>query len=399
MKTAYFDCFSGVSGDMLLAALVDAGVCLDALRERLQALGLDEFSLSADKVGRQGIACTKVDVSVDHGHAKGDHHQAHGRHLKDILAIIEASSLSPRVKADGSAVFRRLAEVEAKVHGTTTETIHFHEVGAVDAIVDIVGAAICLELLGVDQVLVSPISTGTGWVTCEHGRLPVPAPATVELLSDFPSVGTDVPHELTTPTGAAILTTLGTAAARRPAMRRYVVGYGAGGRDNEDMANVLRVFVGEVDSATCEDEMWVVETNLDDLSPEIAAYACERVFQAGAVDVFTSPIGMKKNRQGIMLRALTPDDKLEAVETAIFRETSTLGVRRHRVQRSKLARGEEKVDTAYGEVSVKVGRIAGEVVTAAPEYESCKAAARAADAPLRAVYEAALAAFRATRER
>ena len=396
MKVAYFDCFSGASGDMLLGTLVDAGVCFAALQKGLEALGLEEFSLSAKRVTRQGIACTKVDVGIAHGHAGGPHGHDHSRHLGHILALIEASGLSPRVKADCSSVFRRLADAEAKVHGTTPEKIHFHEVGAVDAIVDIVGAAICIELLGVDQVLVSPIHTGVGWVTCQHGRLPVPVPATVELLRDFPSVGTDVPHELTTPTGAAILTTLGKPVPRRPAMSRYAVGYGAGGRDHPERPNVLRVFVGELQTPVCQDEMWVVETNLDDLSPEIAAYACERLFQAGAVDVFTVPIGMKKGRQGVLIQAIAAEETLAAVEAAILRETSTLGVRRHRVQRSKLDREQHTVTTTYGEVSVKVGRLAGEVLTVAPEYESCKAVAQATGVALRQVYQAAVAAFRPT---
>ena len=402
-KVAYFDCLSGASGDMVLGALVDAGVCFEELRERLHALRLDEFSLSAAKVTRGSIAATKVDVSVAHGggHEQGshgsDHEQGslhHHRGLRDVLGIIDGSGLSQKVKNDATAVFRRLAEAEAKVHNTTPDKIHFHEVGAVDSIVDIVGAAAGLELLGADQILVSPIRTGTGFVTCQHGRLPVPAPATVELLERFPSVGTDVPHELTTPTGAAILTTLGSPARRRPAMEQYRVGYGAGGRDNPDMPNVLRLFVGQLAVDDTGDEVWVVETNLDDLSPEIVAHACERIFQAGALDVFTSPIGMKKGRQGILIQALAPPSRLEAVEDAIFAETTTLGVRRYKVQRSKLERTKETVSTAYGEIGIKVGRRAGRVVTAAPEYEDCRAAAEATGTPLKAVYEAAQAAFR-----
>jgi len=387
MRVAYFDCISGVSGDMLLGALVDAGVALEILTERLRALRLHEFELTAEKVTRGGIAGTKVNVTVTHSH---DHH----RHLDDVLSIIESSDLPTKPKSDAQRVFRRLAEVEAKVHHTTPDQIHFHEVGAVDSIVDIVGAAIGLELLAVDEILVSPIRTGTGFVTCEHGRLPVPAPATAELLRDFPSIGTDIPHELATPTGVAILTTLGTAAPQRPALAEYTIGYGAGGRDNAEMANVLRLFVGEAEGAASGDDIWVLETNLDDLSPEIVAYACERVFEAGAVDVLTSPIYMKKGRPGILLQALAHDDAREAVEAAIFRETTTLGVRRYRAQRTTLARTEERVETPYGEVHVKVGRRSGEALTVAPEYDDCKAAANAAGAPLKRVYEAALAAAR-----
>ena len=387
MRVAYFDCVSGVSGDMLLGALVDAGVGLDALKERLRSLRLHEFELTVEKVTRGGIAGTKASVVVTHSH---DHH----RHLGDVLTIIESSDLPPKPKADAERVFRRLAEAEAKVHNTTPDKIHFHEVGAVDSIVDIVGAAIGLELLAVDQILVSPIRTGTGFVTCEHGRMPVPAPATAELLSDFPSIGTDIPHELATPTGVAILTVLGIAAPKRPAMAKYTIGYGAGGRDNPEMANVLRLFVGEAEGSAGEDDVWVVETNLDDLSPEIVAYACERVFEAGAVDVFTSPIYMKKGRQGVLLQAIAHDHTREAVEAAIFGETSTLGVRRYRAQRTTLARTEERVETQYGPVRVKVGRVGGEALTVAPEYDDCKAAAGAAGAPLKRVYEAALAAAR-----
>ena len=387
MRVAYFDCVSGVSGDMLLGALVDAGVNLEALQERLRWLRLHEFELTAEKVTRGGIAGTKVNVVVTHSH---DHH----RQLGDVLTIIQSSDLPAKPKANAELVFRRLAEAEAKVHNTTPDKIHFHEVGAVDSIVDIVGAAIGLELLAVDEILVSPIRTGTGFVTCEHGRMPVPAPATAELLSDFPSVGTDIPHELATPTGVAILTTLGTAARQRPAMTDYALGYGAGGRDNPEMANVLRLFVGEVEGSAGEDDVWVVETNLDDISPEIVAYACERIFEAGAVDVFTSPICMKKGRQGILLQAIAHDHTREAVEAAIFEETSTLGVRRYRAQRTMLARTEERVETQYGEVRVKVGRRGGEALTVSPEHDDCRAAAGAAGAPLKRVYEAALAAAR-----
>ena len=407
MQIAYFDCISGVSGDMLLGALVAAGVDFEQLQEQLRTLHLDEFELATESVSRQGLAATKVHVHVHppgHGHADHEHaereHSDHGhgegrhaaRRLGDVLHIIEHSEISDRAKADASAVFHRLAEAEAKVHGTTPDQVHFHEVGAVDSIVDIVGAAVGLEMLAADQVLASSIRTGTGYVQAAHGRMAVPVPATVELLRDFPTVGTDVPFELTTPTGAAVLTTLAQHAATRPAMLGYRVGYGAGGRDNPQMANVLRLFVGQVGGATGRDEAWMLETNLDDVSPEIVAYAMEQAFAAGALDVFTSPIHMKKGRPGVLLQALVSDDKREAVEAVVFSETSTLGVRRYRVERSKLEREHVSVATPFGQLRVKVGRQGGAVVTVSPEHDDCKAAARAAGVPLKRVYQAALAA-------
>ena len=395
MKLAYFDCASGASGDMVLGALVAAGVSFEALEQGLQSLHLDEFSLSLSQVTRQGIAATQVDVNVVRHH---HHDHSHGRRLGEILALIAESGLPDRVKADASRVFQALAEAEARVHGTTPEQVHFHEVGAVDSIVDVVGAALGLDLLGLGKVLVSPIRTGTGYVRCDHGRMAVPVPATVELLRDFPSVGTDLPYELTTPTGAAILTALGEPAPARPSMAGYTVGYGAGGRDNHEVANVLRLFVGESVAADGRDEVWVVETNVDDDSPEIVAYACERIFEAGAVDVFTSPIGMKKGRQGTLLRAIAPDEALEAVEAAIFLETTTLGVRRCRMERTKLSRRESTVETPFGAVRVKVAERSGQLVNAAPEYEDCRARALSAGAPLRKVYEAARLAFEGRHE-
>jgi len=389
MKTAYFDCFSGASGDMILGALVDAGLDLDVLRKQLGLLKLKGYTISQEKVSRGHVAGTKVTVDLveDHDHDEHEHH--HERNLANILALINKSGLSDAVKSDARRIFERLAAAEAKAHGTTVDRVHFHEVGAVDAIVDIVGAAIGLHALGIERILVSPIRTGCGQFQYEGSRMPIPAPATAELLCGFPTIATDVRRELTTPTGAAILTTLGTPTQPSAEFRWTAIGYGAGAADLPEQPNLLRVFIGEALPSEESDEMWVVETNVDDLSPQICGYLAEKLFEAGAVDVYTCPIHMKKSRPAVLVSAIVPDAVLPRVESLIFSETTTFGVRLYRVKRKKLNREFVEVGTPYGKVRVKVGKWGGEVKTVAPEYEDCKKLAEQRGVPLKDVQAAA----------
>jgi len=382
MKIAYFDCFSGASGDMIVGSLLDAGVKATALKAELAKLKLHGYKIRSRRVTRGMLSAKKFDVAVSHGHHEH-------RTLRDIEALIDRSRLSERVKEQSKAVFARLARAEAKVHRKKIDQVHFHEVGAVDSIVDIVGAAIGFEQLDVDKIYFSPIRVGTGTIKCQHGILPVPAPATAELIKGLPVVQTDMAAELTTPTGAAVLTALGRCSPPPP-MRYAAVGQGAGGRDHGDLPNVLRVMVGERRPGAEGDRVCVIETNIDDMPAEIIGYVSDKLFEAGALDVYAAPIQMKKNRPGVLLSVIAEHRVAAAVEQVLFRETTTFGVRRYEVERSKLAREHVKVRTSYGTVRVKVGRLDGEVITVAPEYEDCRRAAERSDAPLKDVRQAAL---------
>jgi len=404
LKLAYFDPFSGASGDMILGALVDAGLPLAALRRELEKLPLEGYSLSARKVERAGLAGTKVNVKLraheheEHPHrpsaSSGRPEPVEGRRLPDILRILRRSGLPKGDQEKAVAVFRRLAEAEARVHRCAPEDIHFHEVGAVDAIVDIVGTVVGLRLLGIERVACGPLRTGTGTVECAHGRLPVPAPATAQLLKGFPSMGTEIEGELTTPTGAALLTTLADSFGPPPPMTVAAVGYGAGSADREALPNLLRVFIGEAAAADEADAVVVLEANLDDLSPQVLGYLMERLFEAGALDAFLAPIYMKKNRPGVLLTVIAEPGTVPAIEELIFAETTTFGLRRTTATRRKLAREWVEVATRYGKVRVKVGRMGRRLVQAAPEYEDCRAIAARRGVPLREVQQAALDAFR-----
>ncbi|MBN2562828.1 MAG: nickel pincer cofactor biosynthesis protein LarC [Phycisphaerae bacterium] len=388
MNIGYFDCFSGASGDMILGAFVSAGLPLETLRAELARLHLPGYELDVRHVTRRGFAATKVDVKTI---GKPDE-----RHLRDIIEIIDGSDLTVTVKDRATRTFTRLAEAEANVHGTPVEDVHFHEVGAVDAIVDVVGAAIGIEEAGLERIVCSPVPTGSGTVRCDHGVLPVPAPATVELLAGVPLAACDEVGELTTPTGAAILTTLADRYGPMPAMTIRACGYGAGSREGGIRPNLLRLLIGEatadvgqVDDGTRADEVVIIEANLDDATGEQIGHAFEALFAAGALDVFTTPIMMKKNRPGVLLSALAPLERQQACEDVFFAETTTFGVRRHACTRRKLARSTETVSTRFGEIRVKVGRRGARGLTAAPEYEDCAQAGREHRVALREVISAA----------
>ncbi|HOW71736.1 MAG TPA: nickel pincer cofactor biosynthesis protein LarC [Phycisphaerae bacterium] len=391
MRIAYVDCFSGASGDMILASAIAAGADVERLRRDLAGLGVPGFRIEATRVCKQGFAATQLDVVVDPAVEKPH------RHLKHILQIIQGGALPEQVRRRAEAIFKRLAEAEAKVHGTTVEKVHFHEVGAIDSIVDIVGACLVLDQLGVEQVHVSPIPTGSGTIACSHGRMPVPAPATVELLKGVPLAACDEIGELTTPTGAAILTTLAHAYGPMPAMTVGQIGVGAGRREGQTRPNILRLILGEsaeTPGGEEADEILVLETNLDDVTAETIGYVCERLLAAGAMDVFTSPITMKKNRPATLLTVLASSDLRSVVENILFSETTTFGVRVHPVRRSKLSRSITTVETEFGPIPVKVGRRSGRVVRVSPEYEDCRAAAERLGRSLMEVMEAARRAWK-----
>ena len=386
MRHGYFDCFSGAAGDMILGALLDVGCPLETMQETLAGLSLPGVSLSAERVQRHGLAATYVQVQVEPGSQK-----AH-RHLPEIVRIIDGAGLRPNVGENAKAVFQRLAEAEAHVHGTAVEKVHFHEVGAADAIVDIVCACAGLAALGIDRLTCSAIPTGSGTVTCAHGVMPVPAPATARLLSGYPLARSDEVGELTTPTGAALLTTLADGFGPRPEMTLERVGCGAGTREGETLPNLLRFFVGQAASPDGgeHDTVTVLETQVDDTTGQALGYACEHLLAAGALDAYIVPIIMKKGRPGQLLTVLCRPRDADALETLLFAETSTFGLRRSETRRAKLAREHATVETRFGTIRIKLGQRSGRTVQAWPEYDDCVAAARTAGAPLREVQQEAL---------
>jgi uncharacterized protein (TIGR00299 family) protein len=401
MRIAYFDCPSGAAGDMIMGALVDAGVPFEALRDELAKLHLPGWSLERREVMKGVFRATKVDVHVhDHDHA-GDaaghsHAQGHDRHehpdrnLHSILDLITASDLPAAVKANASRIFTRLGEAEARVHGTTVDHVHFHDVGAVDAIVDVTGACVGLHLLGVDQVHCSALPLGGGFVTGAHGRIPIPGPGTAELLKGFPVVDTGVRRELVTPTGAAILTTLARAAGAMPAMTVEAVGYGAGNMEL-DAPNVIRLFLGRAASSGGRETVMQVETTVDDMSPQLWEVVIERLFETGALDVYLTPVTMKKSRPGTVLTALCAPDRVTELSRVLFEESPTIGVRWTAYQRERLDREMVTLPTTYGAIPFKVSRLDGRVVTVTPEFDEVRRIARAKGLPVREVLDQARA--------
>ncbi len=386
MRVAHFDCFSGISGDMVLGAVIDAGGPADAIRAALDSLDLP-IKLEVEKVKRCGFAATKATV--------GAADQEDYRFLPDVEAILAKGALTAKQRELATTIFRKVAVAESTVHGMPLERVHFHEVGALDSIADIVGAAVGLDLLGVEKFTSSPVPTGSGTVKCAHGIMPVPTPGTAELLKGVPLAPSTIRAELTTPTGAAILTTVVTEWTATPAMTIERIGHGSGTKDFIEQPNILRLMVGTAErgalapcaSANETDTVVVLETNLDDIAPEIVGFTIERLFGAGALDVFVVPVQMKKNRPGVLLSVICAADKAQELEAILFRETGTFGVRRTTATRAKLNREPVSVPTPWGPVKAKHGWRAGlEVLT--PEYEDCARVAREHDVTLRDVYAA-----------
>jgi pyridinium-3,5-bisthiocarboxylic acid mononucleotide nickel chelatase len=440
MRIAYLDCFSGISGDMFLGALVDAGVSSKLFEDAVTALDIGA-RLEISRVMRAGIVATKVDVYCHgekdlprevfweqqggHDHPRGhefvhEHHQAdtqqheplqppsragvpapheHGhRGLTEIREIIAKAKISTTAKATAIRIFEALAAAEAEIHNTSVEDVHFHEVGAVDAMVDIVCAAVGVEGLGVEEWVCSPLNVGGGTVKCAHGTLPVPAPATLKLLSGAPVYSSGPQVELVTPTGAAIVRTLATRFASLPPIKLEKSGNGAGSRDFPDHPNVLRLTIGEAVGAamTLADRITVLEANLDDLSPQVLAYAMEQLLTAGALDVFSAPVQMKKGRAGALLTVLCKCEDADRLTKIVFAETTTLGVRRRDEQRQVLARRWERVQTNWGPVRIKIASMNGTISNYAPEYEDCRQLAEAHHVPLKTVIEEAMRQYKAT---
>lgn len=382
MKIAYFDCISGASGDMILGALVDAGLSFERLQSDLALLGLDGYKLKSQPVVKNGFKATKVDIVV-----KEDVPE---RHLAEILAIVENSQLSGEIKGRTTALFTHLAEVEAGIHGTSLDQVHLHELGGIDTMVDVVGAFLGLQSLGIEKVYASPLPLGRGFIRGAHGQIPLPSPATLALLKGIPVVGTELNFELVTPTGAALLTALAESFGPIPAMTLTAVGYGAGGRDLP-IPNVIRLLLGEINStnAAVTETLVTLETNIDDLNPQVYDYLMERLFQNGALDVTLTPVQMKKNRPAVQIWVLCRQSQAAELEAVLFAETSTLGVRRALVERHALERSFQTVETPYGSVQVKIAHLEDGRTRPAPEYEDCKKLAQEMGVPLWEVFRAA----------
>jgi len=436
-RVIYFDCFAGASGDMIIGSLLDLGLDLEKLKAEIEKLSLEGYKIEARKVTKCGFSATKFEVFVEHDQHDHHHHHQHGHHhdhdhdrqhdhhhdhhhdnhnhdhqqdhvhnhrnLNEIVGMIQSSQLTDEVKEKSISIFRRLAVAEARIHGTVPEKIHFHEVGAVDAIVDIVSAVVCLHLLQIDKVIVSPLPMGKGFVKCHHGIIPVPAPATLELLKGLSAYGSEHNGETVTPTGAAILSTLAEECGPMPQLNILNVGYGAGTRDF-GVPNLLRAIMGEeskkkVECFDCSKETVVeLEANIDDMNPEFFDYIFEQLFNNGALDVFLIPVQMKKNRPASLIRVLCSDQEVSRIAGVMFKETSTIGVRLNRLQRLCLQREIIPVQTEYGEIRIKQAVLDGHVVNHAPEYEDCREKARAFSVPLKMVYNAALRAIEATQQ-
>jgi pyridinium-3,5-bisthiocarboxylic acid mononucleotide nickel chelatase len=386
MRTLYFDCFSGVSGDMILGALVDLGVEPNFLIDQLSLLGVEGFQLEFEKVDRSGISASRVLVKTE------EHH--HHRHLSNILNIIDKSRLGEGVKERAGKIFTRLAEAEAKVHRVPVERIHFHEVGALDAIVDVVGACIGFDRLGVERFFCSPLNVGSGMVEMAHGRFPIPPPAVAELLRGAPIYSNEVTGELVTPTGAAVVSTLAQEFGTVPAIRVEATGYGAGSRDYPRFPNVLRLMLGKTDEDRPDtaEKVVLLETNVDDMSPQIAGFIMDQALQLGALDCYFTPVQMKKNRPGLLISVICRPADSKSLTEMLISESTTLGVRFQELSRSAMQREVVRVETVYGEIDVKVSSYGDSIVKVMPEFDHCREAAVRHNVALREVTRVATAA-------
>ena len=383
MKTLYFDCFSGISGDMIIGSLLDLGLNFKFLEKELKKLKLKDYGIKSSKVVKNGISATKFDVIEKNRH---EHHEE--RNLKEINEIINNSKLDNKIKITIKKIFQKIAAAEAKVHDKPVDKVHFHEIGAIDTIVDVAGAVIGFNNLGIKKIYCSELNVGTGFVEFSHGKWPVPAPATSEILKNVPIYHNNIKAELVTPTGAAIITTLANSFGKMPAMKLEKIGYGAGTKELEQ-PNVLRVFLGELqnDLKNFDDKIFVMETNIDNMNPEIFPYVIERLMENGALDAYTEPINMKKKRVGIKITALCGKNDVDKLSNIIFEETTTLGIRIFRAERKILQREIKTIKTKYGKIKVKISRLEGKIKNITPEYEDCVRIARKNKIPLIRVYE------------
>lgn len=419
-KILYYDCFSGISGDMNLGALISLGVDKDYLIKELSKLNINnEFEIKVTEDERKGISGIKADVILTHSHEEHQHGYGHGhehchgehehchsherqhchgeqehghnhhhhRNLNDINKIIDNSILNDDIKKISKDIFLKVAEAESKVHNKSLEEVHFHEVGATDSIVDIVGAAICLDYLNVDKIMCSKVEVGSGFVKCAHGTLPVPAPATTEILRDIPVTSGNVPFEATTPTGAAIVKSIVDKFTNDKDFKIIKTGYGIGGKDEGDIPNALRVFLAEDIIMEKEDTSIIIECNIDDMNPEFYEYVMDKLFEVGASDVYFTPIIMKKTRPAVKLSVLTNMKFADKIEQIILKETTTLGIRKYKVEKIMLNREIEKINTKYGKIDIKNSYYKGEIIKQKPEYEDCRKISLENNLPIREVYK------------
>jgi uncharacterized protein (TIGR00299 family) protein len=383
---AYFDCFSGISGDMTLGALIDLGVPPGWLQDELTRLPLEGFQLAVTPVVRSGISANLVNVEV--------HDSKKSRDFKEIKLLLESCPLSEAVKSNSLNIFEKLARAEAGIHGCAPEEVHFHELGGIDAIVDIVGSALCLEKLGINKISASKLPLGSGFVDCQHGKLPIPAPATIEILKDVPVYGTEAGNELVTPTGAAIIASLADSFGPLPEMSVKKTGYGAGQRELQDRPNLLRIITGtavgpeiDLEGSLQADQIIILETCIDDMNPELFGFLMERIFEDGALDVYWIPIHMKKNRPGTMVQVLCKENRKDNLIRRLLAETTSLGIRYYHAHRQVLARDQLTITTSLGEIRVKRIKDPEGNTRLVPEYEVCKEIALQKKIPLRVVYD------------
>ncbi len=390
-RIAYFDCFSGISGDMCLGALVDVGADINLIKKELKKIPVNGFRLSHKKVLRNGISATKVDVILQ----KTEEEVKKIRRWEDIEKIIKTSSLSEKIKQKGLHIFKKLFEAEAKVHGEIFENVHLHELGGIDCIVDIFGTLIGLDILGIEKIYVSSINLGSGSIKTEHGILPVPAPATAELLKGYPVYLSEIPFELTTPTGAAIISGMDANPYSLLKITIDNIGYGAGNKDIANMPNALRILIGkEANARESEKSAIVIETNIDDMNPQIYEIVMEKLFKAGANDVFLENIIMKKGRPAVKLTVIANEKKLDLLTDIIFKETTTIGLRFYTVTRKTLSREIKKVKTKYGNIGVKISRLNGDIVNISPEYEDLRAISENTGLPIKKLAEDILSVYK-----
>ncbi len=380
MKTAYFDCYSGISGDMILGALIDIGLEEDYLKKELEKIKISGYEIKVDNIVKKHINGTDVTVKIKE--------KQKNRGLKEIQNLIENSNLKEDVKKLSKQIFFKLALAESKIHNVPVEKIHFHEVGAIDSIVDVVGAVIGIKKLKLTNIYCSLLPLGKGFIICSHGKIPIPAPATLEILKNTPVYSTNIPHELVTPTGAAIITTVAQQFGTMPTMKINKIGYGAGKTDMEH-PNFLRIVLGETQQDYNFDTTTMIETNIDDMNPEIYGYLVEKLYENGALDVFFTHIQMKKNRPGVKLSVISSGENVNNLADIIFNETSTFGIRFYETKRIKLMFEKQKIKTKYGEINVKIGRLKNQIITISPEFEDCKKIADKFNLPLKNVYEIA----------